>query len=103
MASWSRGSCNFLPLLLSAIFAVGFCQNFRLPLNVIPHHYEANVLVHLDPALSFQFEGNVNIHFTCVEATDTVIVHNYLLLVEEDLVVLRVGLNLKKKKEITLD
>ncbi|CAG0919573.1 unnamed protein product [Notodromas monacha] len=83
--------------LICALVAVSInAQNFRLPLNVIPSHYDIEVQVKLDPLEFFTFDGIVSINFTCVEATDTVIVHNYLLTVDEANVVLQAN---RKKDE----
>ncbi|CAG0923104.1 unnamed protein product [Notodromas monacha] len=85
------GIMHFAKALIGALLiAVSTnAQNFRLPLNVIPSHYDIEVQVKLDPAEDFTFSGIVSINFTCVEATDTVVIHNYNLTVDEANVVLQ--------------
>jgi aminopeptidase N len=64
--------------------------SFRLPTNLVPSHYEVQVLVKPTPADDFTFDGVVKIDFTCVEDTGTITLHNYLLTVDEPNVVLEV-------------
>ena len=64
--------------------------DFRLPSNLVPSHYDIQILVKPTPADDFTFTGVVKIDLTCVEATDTIVIHNYELQVDEAAVVLEV-------------
>jgi hypothetical protein len=77
--------------ILAVFLTVANCQYFRLPLNLVPYHYDLEILAWLEPEFEFLFGGNVGINFTCVDDTDLIVLHNYELTVDEANVVLTVS------------
>eukprot|EP00102_Acyrthosiphon_pisum_P019671 XP_016656881.1 PREDICTED: aminopeptidase N isoform X2 [Acyrthosiphon pisum] len=64
-------------------------SDFKLPTNFKPISYELNVTTYLED--KFVFEGVVGIRMTCVEATDTIVLHSTSLNIDTKSVVLANG------------
>ncbi|XP_029342693.1 aminopeptidase N isoform X2 [Acyrthosiphon pisum] len=64
-------------------------SEFKIPSNFKPVSYELNLVTHLED--KFMFEGVVGIRMTCVEATDTIVLHSKSLNIDTKSVVVANG------------
>lgn len=60
---------------------------YRLPSQIVPHHYDLNFDVRLEP--EFEFNGTVIIDLTVVEVTNTIVLHSEDLDIQRENVFLR--------------
>ncbi|XP_050433287.1 aminopeptidase N-like [Adelges cooleyi] len=70
-------------VLLSIAAAVNSQQvsNYRLPKTMKPMSYRLDIITHLDVD-NFKFEGSVYIKITCLEPTDTIVLHSANLTID---------------------
>ncbi|XP_001944764.2 aminopeptidase N [Acyrthosiphon pisum] len=86
---------GFKMIFIVALFLMGSVVNskesseFKLPTNFKPVSYRLDVTTYLDD--KFMFEGVVDIQMTCVEATDTIVLHSNSLNIDTKSVVVANG------------
>ncbi|XP_008182457.2 aminopeptidase N [Acyrthosiphon pisum] len=77
-------------------------SDYKLPTNFKPVSYELYVVTHLED--KFMFEGVVSICMTCVEATDTIVLHSNILNIDtKSVVVANCGENVVPVSSVSFD
>lgn len=86
MKSWIAG---VLVVLLSVKY--GWCDDsqlpsYRLPRDVIPQHYDLQVLTHLDQHTNYTFKGIVNIQLIAKKYATSITLHSKDLTIDEEFI-----------------
>ncbi|XP_050540509.1 aminopeptidase N-like [Daktulosphaira vitifoliae] len=77
-------------VLIAAVLSQEEADKFRLPNNMKPLSYRLDIITHLNEG-NFRFEGAVEIKITCIESTNTIILHSANLTIDNTGVVITNG------------